>query len=417
MDSGQVKDSKQFLNRNDLSVSNANLFISNNANPFLISPYSPPANLVKSQQLGPINLAISTAVGNLSSVINLNTWTLRICTITSSPYYPDVTISTNNIFLNGSNEVIIDAPDITLDGSVYFPNNTYFNNISSGFIFASLADISSLNVSSINITDESVDFLTVNSTLNVSTILGQNININTLSTGNIFGSIGFFSTLSVSSIAVSNEIILNSVTVNSTLSVSTLLSNNVSTGNIFGYIGNFSTLNVLTLTSINQSTNYLSTGNLFAHNLQSFNQSTHYLSTGNLFAHNLQSFNQSTNYLSTGNLYSANITFETLSGNIVTVSSLTVSSLLNVSSISTSHILFETLGGSSITTNSLVVHSTLVVSSIHAASSITTKEFIFSSICMSPSNISSFVPAFSTFNSSILICLNGSYWKIPIHKA
>jgi hypothetical protein len=73
--------------------------------------------------------------------------------------------------------------------------------------------------------------------------------------------------------------------------------------------------------------------------------------------------------------------------------------------------------GSSITTNSLVVHSTLVVSSIHAASSITTKEFIFSSICMSPSNISSFVPAFSTFNSSILICLNGSYWKIPIHKA
>ena len=52
-----------------------------------------------------------------SSIIDLTTWTLKICTITNSPYYPDVTISTQNIFLKGSAEVNIDAPkvDVTID--------------------------------------------------------------------------------------------------------------------------------------------------------------------------------------------------------------------------------------------------------------------------------------------------------------
>ena len=334
MDSNRAKDSRKYLNRTDLAVSNANLFISNNNNPFLISPYAPPANLVKTQQLVPINDLISTTIGNLSSVIDLTTWTLRICTITNSPYYPDVNISSQNILLKGSNEITIDAPDINFIGLANF------ETISTGFIFANLADISTLNVSSINVNDETINFLTINSTLNASSIF----------------------------------------------------SNNLSTGNLFASFANMSTLNVYDLTSFNQSTNYLSTGNLFAHNLQSFNQST--------------------NYLSTGNLFGGNIIFQTLAGSIATFSTLTVSSLLSVSSISTTNIMFETLSGNSATINSLVVHSTLVVSSINAASSIRTKEFIFSSLCMIPSTFSSLVTA----TSSILICMNGEFWGIPVGK-
>jgi hypothetical protein len=117
-----------------------------------------------------------------------------------------------------------------------------------------------------------------------------------------------------------------------------------------------STLNVLDFTSFNQSTNYLSTGNLFADKLNTIN-----------------------------------ITFQTLTGSIIntsigTMSTLTVSSILNVSSI-------------------------------NAASSITTQHLVFSSFCMEPTTTSSFVPAVSTFFSSIVICLNGGYWKIPITQA
>jgi hypothetical protein len=88
-----------------------------------------------------------------------------------------------------------------------------------------------------------------------------------------------------------------------------------------------------------------------------------------------------------------------------------------VSSISTTNITFETLSGNLMTSNFLTIHSTLAVSSIYAASSITTQHLVFSSFCMAPSNISSFVPAATSFDSSILICLNGSYWKIPIVQA
>ena len=284
----KIRDSRQYRDRTNLSVSNANLFISNNANPFLISPYSPPANLVRESQLNSINIAISSAIQNLSTIVDLNTWALKICTITNSPYYPDVTISTNNIFIKGTNEIVMDSPDIYIDG------------------FAQ---------------------------------------INNISTGNIFASIGNFSTLAASSFVIDDEIVLNSIVVNSTITGSTLLSNNISTGNIFGSIGNFSTL-----------------------------------------------------------------TASSFLTNSLTVESTLIASTLLSNNISTGNITFDTLSGNSIVSNSLTVQSTLVVSSINAASSIITNEFIFSSLCMIPSSFSSLVTA----TSSIVICMNGEFWGIPV---
>ena len=72
-------------------------------------------------------------------------------------------------------------------------------------------------------------------------------------------------------------------------------------------------------------------------------------------------------------------------------------SLINVSTASTTHIDFNTMKGSIISTNTF-----------------TTNELTFSSLCMIPSTISSVIPSVNGFSSSILICLDGSYWKIPI---
>ena len=94
-----------------------------------------------------------------------------------------------------------------------------------------------------------------------------------------------------------------------------------------------------------------------------------------------------------------------------------VSSLLNVSSISTTNINFTTLLGTTMTTDNLTVNqiisvSSINVSSINAASSIKTNELIFSSLCMIPSTFSSLVTA----TSSIVICMNGEFWGIPVGK-
>jgi hypothetical protein len=156
------------------------------------------------------------------------------------------------------------------------------------------------------------DYLTVNSSLNTSTILSNNGFFNTLSTGQLFTSNGQMSTLLTSTIQT------DYLTVNSTLSVSTINS------------------------------------------------------TGT-------------------------ITFNTILGDVITANTITVNSSINVSTINTTNMYFQTLSGQDIT-----------------ASSITTQSFTFSSLCMIPSTVSTFTgPA----TSSILICLNGNYWKIPIEPA
>ena len=81
--------------------------------------------------------------------------------------------------------------------------------------------------------------------------------------------------------------------------------------------------------------------------------------------------------------------------------------LINTSSVSTTYMSFDTIEGSLINTSTL---STNTIST----NMFTTNELIFSSLCMIPSTISSVIPPVNGFSSSILICLDGSYWQIPI---
>jgi hypothetical protein len=94
--------------------------------------------------------------------------------------------------------------------------------------------------------------------------------------------------------------------------------------------------------------------------------------------------------------------------------------LLNVDTISTGFVTFDTIGGSVITTSTIsssimdfnTIRGPIISTNIISTRVITTNELIFSSLYMSPSTISSF--PVNGFFSSILISLDGSYWKIPI---
>ena len=144
MDSTQTRlDSNKYRNRNNLEISNANLFISNNNNPFLISPYAPPTNVAKETTVINIDETISTLIGNLSSVINLSTFTLSISTIQPIPSDPnqEITIIASTLRL--------DVADTVIHGTLEVDGNSKFNNISTGYLFASVADISTLNVLSL----------------------------------------------------------------------------------------------------------------------------------------------------------------------------------------------------------------------------------------------------------------------------
>jgi len=128
----QVSDPIQFQRRNDIYTQNANVFISNNANPFLISPYGPPANLISKALLLEISTVLSTLIGNLNQVIDLTTFTLRISTIrpiTSDPNQM-VTISSNilNVSTNTFNVSGV-LPGATMN--VRVPFNTSSINTSS----------------------------------------------------------------------------------------------------------------------------------------------------------------------------------------------------------------------------------------------------------------------------------------------
>ena len=72
-------------------------------------------------------------------------------------------------------------------------------------------------------------------------------------------------------------------------------------------------------------------------------------------------------------------------------------SLINTSTVSTGYMSFDTIIGSTISTNTITIN-----------------ELIFSSLCMIPSTILAVDPPVTSFSSSILICLDGSYWRIPI---
>jgi len=262
MDVNQLgRNSSKFNDRNNLQISNADLFISNNNNPFLISPYAPPANVAKQTTVINIDETISTLIGNLSSVINLSTFTLSISTIQPVPSDPlqIITIIASTLML--------DVADTVITGTLEVEGNSKFNNISTGYLFASVADISSLNVSTLN-----VDTISVNnfeaSTLTVSSFYGDKAFTNSLSTGQLFASVADISSLNVSTISASGTILFstligstitaNTMTINSTLQVSSIdatghisfvtMSGSTITGNTFTV---HSTLNASTISTGN----------------------------------------------------------------------------------------------------------------------------------------------------------------------
>ena len=377
MDSTQTRlDSNKYRNRNNLEISNANLFISNNNNPFLISPYAPPTNVAKESTVVDISIIISTLIGDLSSIINLSTFTLSISTIRPIPSDPnqEITIIASTLRL--------DVADTVIHGTLEVDGNSKFNNISTGYLFASVADISTLNVSTLN-----ADTFNVNnfeaSTITVSSLYGNNAFTNSLSTGYLFASVADISSLSVSSL-YGNKAFTNSL----------------STGQLFASVADISSLSVSSLYGNNAFTNSLSTGQLFAS------------------VADISSLNVSTMTVS-GDIY-----FSTLIGSTITANTMTIHSTLNVSSIdATGHISFVTMSGSTITTNTLIVHSTIDVSTVSTGNIHfevlggaigTISSFTFSSIHMLPGVVST---ATTGINSSFIISINSIKYKIPLELA
>jgi hypothetical protein len=276
-------DSRRYRDRNDLMIANANMFIANNNNPFLVSPYSPPTNVAKASAVQSISSIIANLITGLSTVINLTDFTLSISTI--EPVVTDisqtVTITGDILNINSNN--------------TNFEFNTFFNTISTGYIFASNANVSSLIVSSLNVDVETANNFIVNSTLTASTITTKNL---------------YFSTL------IGDSITTNYLTVNSTLTASTITTKN---------------LNFTTLLGDSITTNYLTVNSTLT-------AST--ITTKNLNFTTLLGDSITTNYLTVN----STLTASTITTNFLTVNSvLSVSSLNAASSIITKDLTFSSI--------------------------------------------------------------------------
>jgi hypothetical protein len=175
--------------------SNANLFISNNANPFLVSPYTPinTAQFAKKSVTEDIQQQISSIIGSFSSIINPVDYSIKLSTI-----YPATATST-----------------VTVHGSLIIEEDLTVNN--------------TLNILTLSTTNITTDLLTIQKGY-FSTLLGSTIQTNT----NTFGS-GYFSTLLGSTIQTNTNTFGSGY-------FSTLLGSTIQTNtNTFGS-GYFSTL-------------------------------------------------------------------------------------------------------------------------------------------------------------------------------
>jgi hypothetical protein len=230
MNINQQNDSKKYRDRNNLEISNANLYISNNNNPFLVSPYSYPTNLAKKAEVQTISTIISSLIGDLSSIINLSTFTLSISTITNIPSSDSVTISTTSLLLDTASTYL--TGDLTVDG------NSFFTSLSS--LYGNFSTINSINISSLYGNYSSIDsgfintdinicnFLTVNSTINSSTINTGNINFSTLfgstiNTGNINFSTLIGSTVNTNTMTINNNLVVSSINATSSITTQELI--------------------------------------------------------------------------------------------------------------------------------------------------------------------------------------------------
>jgi hypothetical protein len=193
------RDNEIFRTRGNLQTTNANLYIANNNNPFLVSPYSPPTVAATKAAITTLSSLISTQIGNLSSVINLNTFTLSISTIRPVPS-------------DASQTITIQASTLNIDGA--FPSAVMNVSMSSFY-------------NTIN-----TNYLTVNSTLSVSTITGNTNFVNLYGTDIIASTLTVSSFVTISTLSVTGntnfvnlygtDIIASTLTVSSLTTLSTL---------------------------------------------------------------------------------------------------------------------------------------------------------------------------------------------------
>jgi hypothetical protein len=119
-------DSASFQQRSNLKSGDSGNFASNNNNPFLVSPYTP-VNLgafATNNTVNDISSIVSSLFGNLTTVIDVDTNTLRISTILPPTVGNDtITLAATRINMNTTeSDIFLNNSDILLNsnGSIKF---------------------------------------------------------------------------------------------------------------------------------------------------------------------------------------------------------------------------------------------------------------------------------------------------------
>ncbi len=228
---------------------NANLFISNNANPFLISPYTPinPGQFTKVTITQEIQEQLSSIISSFSSIINITDYSIRLSTI-----YPATATST--VRVDGS--FVVDD-DLTVDGALNF---TTLNGSS---IIADTANISSVFFSTLtgsSIVGETANISSVFfSTLNGSSIVGGTANISSVFFSTLTGSSIIADTANISSVFFST--LNGSSIVADTANISSVFFSTLNGSSIVADTANISSIYYSTLTGSTISTNYMTVNN------------------------------------------------------------------------------------------------------------------------------------------------------------
>jgi hypothetical protein len=217
----RAKDAATFERRNDIYTQNANMFISNNANPFLISPYGPPANLISKQLLAQLSTIVSTLAYSLSTIIDINTFTIRISTIRPVAGQSTITLNTNTLNINAAPTFgPPPVPSMNVSISSFFSTiNTNYLTVNSTLTVSTIAGTANFNTLQ--------GTTLVASTFNTSTIIASTITTSTLFTSTLNTSSIVASTLTTSSITASTMYLQSTLIVASTIRTSTIIASTI----------------------------------------------------------------------------------------------------------------------------------------------------------------------------------------------
>lgn len=204
-----IMDPRTFQTRNDIYTKNANLFIANNANPFLISPYAPPANLISKQLIEQLSALISTLSYSLASVINLNTYTLSISTIQPVPS----DIPAQQIRIIASTLLIQGAPGATMQ----VQNSSFFNYVSSNY-----ANVSSMNVGFLGYSTLTGSTITTNTLFANTFVSTPAISTTTISANTLFANTSISTNAIVASTLYADTYVSTPIISTATISTNTL---------------------------------------------------------------------------------------------------------------------------------------------------------------------------------------------------